>query len=166
MLKCQGIGRHNDGAQAWTLSLRRAGSCDRVCGQLTVRSRTIQKHYVLFFINGITKEELTFRWSCNGMKKKNKRVKLYHRHTTGQLSWFQPLAQESRSTSQFVTAPRFCFCCSSGAVPPPRRCLSGRGASLRKIGMGGVSHVKILYVPVTFKWIKLVYCCRGNNFVC
>lgn len=79
--------------------------------------------------------------------KKKRRVKSYHRHTMGQLSWFQPLARESRSTSRFATAPRFCFCCSSDAAPPPHRCLSGRGASLRKPGMGA-SHVKILHVPI------------------
>ena len=56
----------------------------------------------------------------------------YHLHTTGRLWWCRPLAQESRSTSQFATAPRFCSCCSSGAAPPPRRCPFGHGALLEK----------------------------------
>lgn len=56
----------------------------------------------------------------------------YHLHKMGQLWWCRPLARESRSTSQFVTAPRFCSCCSSDATPPPRRCLFGHGALLEK----------------------------------
>lgn len=56
----------------------------------------------------------------------------YHLHMTGRLWWCRPLAQESRSTSQFATAPRFCSCCSSDATPPPRRCLFGHDALLEK----------------------------------
>lgn len=51
---------------------------------------------------------------------------------TGQLWWCQPLVRESRNTWQFVTAPRFCSCCSSGAMPPLHRCLSVHDAVLEK----------------------------------
>lgn len=56
----------------------------------------------------------------------------YHRHMTGRLWWCRPLARGSRSTWQFVTAPRFCSCCSSGAMPPLRRCLFVHDAVLEK----------------------------------
>ena len=56
----------------------------------------------------------------------------YHLRMTGRLWWCRPLARESRSTSRFATAPRFCSCCSSGAAPPLRRCLSGHDALLEK----------------------------------
>lgn len=52
---------------------------------------------------------------------------------TGQLWWCRPLARESRSTSQFVTSPRFCSCCSSDATPPPHRCLFGHGVPLSSL---------------------------------
>lgn len=51
---------------------------------------------------------------------------------TGRLWWCRPLARESRSTWQFVTAPRFCSCCSSGAMPPLHRCLFVHDAVLEK----------------------------------
>lgn len=56
----------------------------------------------------------------------------YRLHMTEQLWWCRPLARESRSTSRFVTAPRFCSCCSSDATPPPHRCLSGHGVPLER----------------------------------
>lgn len=82
----------------------------------------------------------------------------YHLHTTGRLWWCRPLARESRSTSQFVTAPRFCSCCSSDAAPPPRRCLFGHGALLEKSQerwnnqKGFNQH--LIYTPTPPPWIE------------
>lgn len=56
----------------------------------------------------------------------------YHQRRMGWLWWCRPPAPESRSTWQFATSPRSCSCCSSGAVPPLRRCPFSHDEVLRE----------------------------------
>lgn len=101
----------------------------------------------------------------------------YHLRTTGRLWWCRPLARESRSTSRFATAPRFCSCCSSGAAPPLRRCLSGHDALLegkndRRDGIirekekkkriqssGGAAVITLIHTPTlpALVWVPVEY---------
>lgn len=61
----------------------------------------------------------------------------YRRHRMGPLWWCRQPAPGSRSTWLFATAPRFCSCCSSDAVPPLRRCLFGHDAALGRFERRG-----------------------------
>lgn len=64
----------------------------------------------------------------------------YRRRRMAPPWWCRPPAPGSRSTWLFATAPRFCSCCSSDAVPPLRRCLFGHDAALGRLKEEGTKN--------------------------